>query len=105
MYCSGVSQTSKRLESRSLELPHLGHSFRVGFLRFMLLSTSRRFLSMPMLFCPVSLLLNFNVFFWVSKFNKVGLHSLAVVSLEYNLIVFRGPSAGAEGFEFLGESS
>jgi len=50
MYCSGVSQTSKRLDSRSLGLSHLGHSFRVGLLRFVLLSTSRKFLSMPMFF-------------------------------------------------------
>jgi len=39
---------SKRLESLSLGLPHLGHSLGVGRLCFRFFTTSRMFCSMPM---------------------------------------------------------
>jgi len=38
---------SKRLESRSLGLPHLGQSLGVGLLCFRFFTTSRMFCSMP----------------------------------------------------------
>ena len=73
MYCPGVipyilGYVSTLLESLILGLPHLGQNLGVGlvsFLCFSPLSTSRRFLSVPMFIRSVWLL-GYDVFFRVA---------------------------------------
>jgi hypothetical protein len=50
--------------------------------------------------------LDFYVVFWVAQLvcEEVG-YAFSVVALEYDLVVFGGSSAGAEGFHFLGQAT
>ena len=70
----------------------------MGLLCFRDLSTSRTLCSIFILGLRLGLLLQFYVFFRVAHLDEELSDSVAVVSLQHDLAVFGGSSAGAEGF-------
>lgn len=97
-YFAGVSQRSKLLCSLIFGLLQRGQKIWVGFLCFRDLSNSRKFCSAFILGLRFVWLLQFYVFFGVAAFDEELSNSVAVVSLQHDLAVFGGSSAGAKRF-------
>lgn len=87
-------------------LPHFGQKIFDGPRRFKILITSRMLIndSVSSFNPAVQLLLKFNVLLWVSNFHQILADSLAMVSLEKYLTIFRCPAARAKTLQFLSHS-
>jgi hypothetical protein len=96
-YFAGVSQTSKLLFSLIFGLQQRGQKILVGFLYFRDLSASE-VLQWFHLGLRLLWLLEFYVFFGVAAFDEKCTDSVAMVSLQHDLAVFGGSSAGAKTF-------